>query len=185
VIVYFCASTTPRHCSCSSLPVRQVSRVCMAESASKNVCYTRDLDIRSREQARMYAPSQGRSLSERGPRRWSLSLPLPFSTRRRASITPVSRADSTQCTTSIEYAGQVSCQRSGSKQLTAITPCPALGAILSELWTGRRRFDGRCFRCSKTGCALHTGYADYEEREHWHTEADGGGLAAGFMPSAI
>jgi hypothetical protein len=163
----------------------------MAESASKNVCYTRDLDTQSRsglmvERASPYVCMHPRrDLSERGPRRWSLSLPLRFSTRRRASITPVSRADSTQCTNSIEYAGQVSCQRSGSKQLTAITPCPALRAILSELRAGRRRFDGRCFRCSKTGCALHTGYADYEEREHWHTEADGGGLAAGFMPSAI
>jgi hypothetical protein len=62
--------------------------------------------------------------------------------------------------------------------------CPACD--LRELRAGRRRFDGRCFRCSKTGCALHTGHADYEEIGHWHAGVVGGGLAAGTsMASAI
>ena len=109
--------------------------------------------------------------------------PLVFSTRRGASITPshaqtALSAHSRSSTPDRTLASHR--QRSGSKQSTTITPCPALRAHSSELRAGRRRFDGRCFRCSKTGCALHTGHADYDEGEHWHIGL-GRRLAAGFM----
>jgi hypothetical protein len=166
----------------------------MAESASKNVCYTQDLDTRSRS---------GLTVERASPYVCILAGPLasgvrgagPFLSPFASLLDDVHQSHRSHAQTAHSAQPRSSTPGRSRDLLPALgqqtidsnntLPCPALRAILSELRTGRRRFDGRCFRCSKTGCALHTGYADYEEREHWHTEADGGGLAAGFMPSAI
>jgi hypothetical protein len=144
---------------------------------------------RSREQAKGEA-RQGvcilAGLSERGP--WRLSLFLTLSSlldevhqSHRSHAQTAHRAH-TRSSTPDRYVASHR-QRSGSKQYEQQQiPCPVMPCVCisSELRAGRRRFDGRCFRCSKTGtCALHTGHAaDYEEGEHWQKEA-GDGSGAG------